>query len=345
MRKLLPFVLLAAVSAGAGLFHLVRPTDTRSRPRLRVSNAKEQRLTYARHVQRLLLSRRFEELDQIADTLRATAARWPSGDWKLRTFYNDSFSDPLIGRGETAWRELLERLESWVEARPGSISAPVALAFGWSGYAWEARGSGRASAVDDQAWERFHERLGRAWAALDDARRFPERCPGWYQAAQRVALGVGWDHARYQELIAEATACQPDYYAYYELASHRLLPRWYGEPGEWERFVRAATDTLPEPLASEIYARVVWYQSRYYGNVLRETEASWPRVKRGFATMLEAHPGCVELESARLMLATLAGDAAEARVAASRLGNRLDIGVGSDLSSLRRTVDRFLART
>jgi hypothetical protein len=341
MRKLL----LVVVPILVGLCTCVLLVTLFVRPRPRsyewATSAIQDRTLYGDHIREILLAGRYDELESIADSLRTAKARWPNGDWMLRHFYSESFD--LEGADEATWQRMMGRLRDWAESHPTSITAPVALACGLTRYAWNARGSGYANTVTDEGWELFRQRLGEAYGVLDDASRLPERCPGWYQAMQIIARGVGWERPRYDALLREATSLHPDYPVYYVEAAYRLLPRWYGEPGEWERFAKSATDTLADSLKYEMYARIVWYQSRNFDNVFKESRASWALTKRGFEEMTRRYPDCVELESARLVLATCAGDEAEAALAVARLKGRLDVSVGTR-KPLERVVRRYYAK-
>src|SRR5262249_19756338 len=83
---------------------------------------------------------RFDDLDCIADQLRAGRTRFAGGAWQLVTLYQ-GLDDPLVGHAtEADWQAHVERLKRWVKTKPLSITARVALAEAYSGFAWDARG-------------------------------------------------------------------------------------------------------------------------------------------------------------------------------------------------------------
>jgi uncharacterized protein DUF4034 len=289
------------------------------------------RVRFGGDIQRLLLADRFETLDSIAENLRSPQAKWPNGGWKLRTFYNHGFD--LTNATDKQWQAHLRHLRSWKATSPGSITAPVALAYALVGYAWEARGSKLGREVTDEGWRAMRERLGESRAVLVAARKLRRVCPGWWMAAQKVALGESWDRRVYDALFTEAIRTAPTFDAYYELKAIRLLPRWGGREGEWEAFADTAANLAPPPLADQRYARIVWSTQRYIGeNIFQESRVSWDRTRRGFEELVKAYPSSLELRSAYAYLAWQAADQPTVRQQFIELGPRIDPGVWEDRS-------------
>jgi hypothetical protein len=300
-----------------------------------VRNETVTRERFGRDMRRLLLAGKYDSLDHIARHLRTERIRWPNGFRKLRTFYVLGFDGPDQETSETQWREMIGHLNQWVGST-GSVTAHVALAMGLTGYAWHARGSGYASEVTDAGDQLFRRRLAEAEAVLVAAAGLPERCPGVAAAMLRVALGQGWERTRYDSLFARATADEPSYEAYYASKATRLLPRWHGEVGEWERFAGEAADRLGAKDGDAMYARIVWYLAEYYDNVFDETAASWERTARGYEHLVRTYPHSLELQSQFALLAAQARDRGRARVMFDRMGSRVD-------GEIWRTRERFIA--
>jgi hypothetical protein len=115
-------------------------------------------------------------------------------------------------------------LQEWNSAKPESSTAQIALAIGLTGYAWAARGDDWAENVSDSSWVLMQQRLSMAKRVLAAARESKPRCPHWYAAMQRIALGEQWDRQDYERLFDEAVAFEPIYYAYYQFKAYTFSP-------------------------------------------------------------------------------------------------------------------------
>lgn len=300
-----------------------------------VRNETTTRKRFGREMRQLLLAGRYDSLDTIARGLREHRTRWPNGLWKLRSFYVYGFGEPDQETSETQWRELLAGLTQWVRST-GSMASHVALADALVGYAWHARGEGYASEVTEAGDLLFHRRLAEAESVLLAAAHLPEHCPGWASEMLRVALGQGWDRAKYDSLFAQAIAAEPSYESYYEKRGSWLLPRWYGEHGEWERDAEQVAARVGSPEGDAMYARVVWHLAEYYGNVFDDASVSWERTARGYEHLVRTYPHSLELQSQFALLAAQANDPDRARTMFGRMGSRVD-------PEIWRTRERFIA--
>jgi len=95
----------------------------------------------------------------------------------------------------------------------------------------------------------------------------------WWRAQITVALGQGWSRTDHDKLFEEAITFEPKFW-YSDLAQAKfLMPRWYGEPGDWEKVAEAGAGR-PGGLGWESYARVVSDQRGCYADVFRNAKAS-----------------------------------------------------------------------
>lgn len=264
-------------------------------------------------------NRRFDELEQEVAELRAIKEVFGNGSWKIVQFYEAlgcSDDEPA-----SMW-QLHDRIhQEWIEARPESIAARVAYAEFLTDYAWLARGTEFASGVKEEGWKLFHERLAQSRQILEEARGLEQKDPYWWMTALTVALGQNWDAAQVEVLLAEARAFEPKFWGYDVSRAYSLLPRWHGEPGDWEKFAAAAS-ARPEGLGSETYARIVIRLRGFYANVFRESAAKWPQTREGLTILLQKYPDSLGLLSEAAMLATMAEDRALAKELFDRIGDR-----------------------
>ncbi|MFN2542630.1 MAG: hypothetical protein ABR514_10765 [Chthoniobacterales bacterium] len=276
---------------------------------------------------------KFDELEALANQLRATRARFGNGSWKIYQFY-----EALGCRSdepETMW-QLHETIhEKWDAAKPRSITARVAHADFLIEYAWHARGSGYADTVKKEGWRLFGERLGNAKKLLDQSREFEPQCPMWWDVYMILARGQSWDWDDFEKLFQEAKRFEPQFFAFDNQKATYLLPRWHGNPGDWE-YAASLEVNRPGGLGAETYARVVSNISGYYYNVFRESKASWPLTREGFELMRQRYPESLEILSSYCRLACLADDRVTARKLFDELGGRMVSGSWRDQNAFRR---------
>lgn len=277
---------------------------------------------YKAQIQQLLSQRNFAELEKSADEDRRTKARFAGGVWKLYVFY-DAFTQPATSGHPTMtdWNVLFSTLKEWTEAKPESITAPVALARAYIGYAAEARGSGFADTVTETGWKLHDERTEQARQILIKAAKLKRRCPFWYQAMQNVAMSQGWEKSEAKALFDQAVAFEPDYYHYYREYINFLLPKWYGEDGEAEQFANEIAGRMTGDQGDFLYFEMASAINCQCGNNEDHmANLSWPRIKRGYEVLQRLY-GTSNLKDNRFAyMAFLAQDKSAAQEAFMRIG-------------------------
>lgn len=233
----------------------------------------------------------FDKLDALAADYRAQKSRFAGGAWKLHNFYialSEPRVDPFLR--DASFEAQLEKLKKWVAAKPDSITARTALGNGYLEYGWFARGHGYADKVAPASWRQFSRRVSVAKETLLEAKSPKEKCPYWYVAMLRIALSEGWDFADYDRLWAKAVAYEPSYEYFYSLKAIYLLPRWHGQRGDWERFVREVSERQGKR-GSMIYYVVASEIWKLYRNQMffAENDVSWDKIKQGFGDMVEEY--------------------------------------------------------
>lgn len=327
MRTLSVIALLALID-GCGF----KQRRTAAHPvsyRFLAASSHESRRAFGRHLRQLLDHGDYNRLEEIAGDFRTSHETASDGVWRLRYFYKDGF-DEHDEQIADFYPPVIAKLEAWAAARPRSITAPVALAYAYIGYAWEARTGKVAADVRDDQWRRFATRLEEAQGALQRGANLPERCPCWYLAAQNLALGQGWERAAYESLFTAATRTAPDFDSYYEFKAMYLQPRWYGTPGEWQRFALESASALPDSQGARRYARIVWNLFLHHRGLLLDENVRWPLAREGLELLLSRHPESLETMSAYCWLACEAQDRATARRLFERIGPRVDLDTWVD---------------
>lgn len=198
------------------------------------------------------------------------------GFWKIRTFYGG-----LRPKNNTdeEYNNHFERLNRWKEKFPDSITPRVAIADAWQMYAEEARGGGYSDTVTDEGRKLFIERMRNSEQELLEAKGLAERCPYWYVAMMELAKAQGWNFNDYEALYQEAIAFEPDFYYFYRAMAMYLLPRWYGEEGQWESYL----EQISREKGVVIYYLTVSHFVLNVGEIqFDRTKISWEKSKQGF---------------------------------------------------------------
>jgi hypothetical protein len=269
----------------------------------------------------------FGELDTLAAKYRASKEANADGSWKLRYIY-EGF-EPDAGAPPIEWKNRVTLADEWIRKNPDSITARVAKARLLIGYGWAIRGSEYANTVKEEQWTQFYELLRQATKVLHDADKLSERCPVYWTTWQRAALGLQMEREDYDDLFRRAVKEFPDYWYYYYTRVIFLLPRWYGEPGDWEKDLTASADGAGGESGDMLYARVVCYVYTYSGgiDVFEGNRISWERVERGLEGLMKKFPTSIALKNHRAFLAGLAGDKEKARAYFAEIKDECDLSV------------------
>ncbi|HKQ58325.1 MAG TPA: DUF4034 domain-containing protein [Candidatus Eisenbacteria bacterium] len=306
--------------------------DEELRLHFAVSNAKLDRARFGLRVRTLLLERRYIELEALADSTRSTNASFPSGSSMVSSFYYWAFqsADDSDLPAET-WEQLLHNLRQWREGQPRSATATIALANALIQRGWAARGGGYAHTVKASQWPKFADDIAEARQLLRRAERIGHDCPGWYEAMLEVALCSSASDQEYDRIFDEGVAAFPTHAELYTAKSRRLMPRWFGEPGDWERFAAEVADRNPGGRGPELYARIIYFQSGYTNNVFEDSPAvTWERVRVGLEAWRKRCPESALPLSLLARFAAQANRPGECRNAFRELGKRVDLAAWND---------------
>ena len=272
-----------------------------------------------------LRAKKFSELERLEAELHSSKARFIGGDWKLFHFY-ETMSGKLLPTKvsiESDWQELIGLHKEWQAASPTSHVPSILLANTYAWYAWEARGTARAEKTSQYKFDRFTDRLNQAAFFLNQSRRLSTRDPHWFTVALMVARGLGWDKSRAYTLFNEAVEFEPLYQHSYSQMAIYLLPRWYGDEGEWETFSLEATGRVGGPQGSAIYHHIIVRASMSHTlkEFFADNDLSWPRIQAAFAERERLHGEGKEAVNAMCWLAIATDDVPVARRFMSRIGD------------------------
>jgi len=246
--------------------------------------------SYYSRINSLLVQRDFAQLEKIALQNRTEKGRLVGGYWENYEFFNITRTPVREGSElkESDYKVRFDLVNQWIAAFPQSAAARLTLANLYMSDAFFARGSGLAETVSDHQWVLFNERVAKTRQTLIAAASLKERDRQWYCAMLELAQAEGWDKADTRELFEQAVAFEPEYYHFHKLYSLYLLPQWYGEPGEIQRFAEEASARLPEPNSSILYFQIMSTYACYCKPQLQGLiDASYPKILRGYTSLTE----------------------------------------------------------
>ncbi len=270
----------------------------------------------------------FDLLEREADRLRRTQEKFGEGSFKLEHFY-EALTE-VIDRTESRYQVDFARCQKWVTEYPDSLTPKLVLTDFYTDYAWDARGSGWSNTVTEEGWRLMKERLVKASQALASVTEVRKNDPQWFVLALRIGLGLNFDAAMMDKIVDAAIAAYPGYWPIDSARAHSLMPRWFGEDGDWERYAESVMDR-PSGVGDEAYARIVMRLAGFHFDVFRETKASWPNTRKGLELMMERYPDSLEIQSFAAKLAALGCDFEFAKERFEDIGKHYHNSVWTDV--------------
>ncbi|MCW2285634.1 hypothetical protein M2323_003549 [Rhodoblastus acidophilus] len=264
----------------------------------------------------------FDDLDRLFDDWNQPNQRSANGGLKLLTYHTS-----LSRRFSAAYWEKDGRiLRHWRDAKPKSAAAAVTEAIYWRVYAWNARGGGYANTVSPEGWRLFRDRMAKAEAVLRESKAYAANNPVWHREYIGVLTESGAPMQQAMDALKQAVETKQDCSQDYTQVADHLSPKWGGSWKLVEAFATEATEnprnTYGAMLYTWIYLRILATNS---GNVdfFGETEASWPKMKRGFEEARARYPHSVWSLNEFAGMACVAGDGATYRTLVTQIGGNI----------------------
>ena len=289
---------------------------------------------YAKDVSQHWASDDYAWLESEAWKIRKSKERLPGGYWKLRVLYDSIEGTVGSDSSDESYNEHIERVEKWIAQRPGCVMARILLADAWLSYAWKARGTDYASKVERENWVLFNERLRRANEVLAEAFSLQEKCLELYVTALRASLGSGADRAEFEELFEKGVALEPTYHYLYITKAIYLLPQWYGEASEWERFAEDSANKVGgdqgDIILFAIYTRMMSNSNLEF---MQKHQAIAPRLLAGFRAIDKLYGSSPQRLNQACFISFSSDDPTTPAELMKRIGDDSDLSVWRDAST------------
>lgn len=297
---------------------------------------------WARDLQADLISEKFDSLDQTAEHLRAGKSRIPGGQWQIHLFYT-ALDAPQQTEQDSS--EHIAHLEHWMNQRPNSITARVALATALIRWAWVARGHGYGNTVTPEGWRLFRERISEAQVVLEGSEKMPVMCPQWYSEMLAVGTAQAWDADRMHKVLEDGIKFEPGYYYLYFQYANNLLPKWHGRPGDASSFARTSADAVGGDAGDILYFQIGTELIKIGDDEFPVHEMDWQRLQRGYQALLSQYGAAGYVENQLAYMAWKFQDAAAARHQFALIGDAWNHGVWRDRNTFDRARDWSQAPT
>jgi hypothetical protein len=279
---------------------------------------------FSTRVRTQLEQENFLVLDSVAGAERAGRTRFAGGGWKLYAFYS-AVETPKVKppATEAEWADTLDRLKRWAAQRPESVTAQVALGYGYLNYAWQARGQGDAASVTPEGGRLMQERLKLAETELQ---RAEGKCPEWYYVMLQIGRLKGWEAEDLTAFLQRAITYEPEFYYSYQEVARGLMPKWRGKAGDVEKFVEDSANKAGGKAGDILYWQITQsiIGDRELGNIVQHL--SWSRAMLGYQALV-AQYGVTQVGQNQLaQMAARFGDYMVTDETMTQIGDRWDAG-------------------
>jgi hypothetical protein len=249
-------------------------------------------VTVRSDLEALLMKGAFDELEAIASDYRRNRAREVGGGWAIESYYGDLSAISGVPNcncathsADNGFDDKRKQLESWLKAKPGSLTARVALAELWLNYAWLGRGTAFANQTREDQWRLFKERVAQTVDIIKTVN--PDDDLEIYRIEFRLTQTYEQPRQKLDETYARATHAFPDVPDFAADRAYYLLPRWFGEPGETGAFMR---ELLADPDSERglnnyfTAARVILGAENRFASLLQVSGVSYADLVKSFAS-------------------------------------------------------------
>jgi len=275
-------------------------------------------------VDQLLLDRKYEELEDLAQHFREEKSRTRMGRSCLVLFYQ-GLQQPSVPEEKYTVHlidDRVQQLEAWTRKRPSS-TATLALAAGVRQLAGTARGDGDFREIPEDSLRIMRASLDRAEDLLDSLKE--EETQDAYRSLveMRVGLLQGYERDQMESLLHEALASDPWWLDPIHLMTVYLAPNWYGgNRSIYELANRLAADQ--QNITGEFTYAAVVYSAFKIGEFreFHEDGFQWDRVRQGLLDWAKQLPDSYQVWGRMAFFARIAGDREAAQNAFEHLQGR-----------------------
>jgi hypothetical protein len=243
-----------------------------------------------RQVISLFDSQRFDELETMALDLRATDVRVRGGNPKIYEFYRamePADAQNCLCQPSTGPQQLFESrirlLDAWLNQKPGSQVAHLAMANLWVRHGWEARGANYASQVAPEQWSQMRERLDQAASHLKGLD--PREDPYAFIVLTNLAQLQSWSRSDIDAVYEAGIRSYPTFFPLYSQHANLLQKKWFGKPGELAAYINSVPNSLGGEDGAVAYSYIAFrlMEDSTQKDFYSQTGLNWSQIKAAYA--------------------------------------------------------------
>lgn len=269
----------------------------------------------------LLRQGKFDELEKIGDDLRAKNSKYRNGRGRLWRYTWTALSDDHDKMNEEDYQRSFGWLEAWLKAHPKSINARLSMANVWEKYAFFARGGRVAPQTAEAQLKMFAERSERASKYLDEIEEITDQVDNVYRRL-RIELSKGAGEKPDVNLVYDGLKDDPKNLELVHGMAICLLPRWFGEPGELEKFADEVVRRTKKTCGQMQYVTAAVAVKEFLKSYLLDThDFDYARLKQGFRDLERLYPESREHLDDEVHFAFMADDLETVYANMAKLGD------------------------
>ena len=257
---------------------------------------------FGSRVKRLLVKKRYGELDELGDRLRRERAKFVSGASKLQAYYRGLQRLPYNASPDQ--QEILElELEQWVASRPESANGRITLAMALVG-----NGKRRYGETHDH----YLRRKKNASRVMRQAESLNVNDAAFCRLQLIRGLADGESDGNALRFVEQSAAADPWFFETFQTMASNLSPRLSSEGSDSSRlteFLDRVVQLTHTEAGLANYAVIVGaHRNNQPHSLFQEGRFSWEKTREGYRDFLERYPQAREQREIFCRLACLAWD-------------------------------------
>jgi hypothetical protein len=225
----------------------------------------------------------YDAIEKLERQFAESKSKFIGGGWKVRSLNILATSD--FSKATTSQRlENIDGIAAWASRKPESAFAQSVLASAYLELAQFMRGDGYSKDISKENWAKFEMYILKSAEAISRVSNSSPKCHLYYEVKLSLALYQGWETALTDQLFGEAKAFSPEYQYFYSSRATMLLPRWNGNPGDWEKFAEKTKIEAAGDEGLRLYYLIaiemapMFHQYEFFS----DNKISWEDVRNGF---------------------------------------------------------------